>query len=370
MNARRIISLTSLILWLLAFLLGCEKEKESVRIGAMLPLTGVAAKYGESGKKGIDLAYKHFLAANPKFATKINIIYEDDKADPKTGLSIINKLTDIDNVSAIVGPMVSGVTLSLVNTINQKQILVVTPTSTSPKLRGASKFLFRTCVSDDMEGRQMAKFVREKFKIKKVGIIYVSNEYGLGLKVVFEKAFKELGGSVQLAEGYPSDMSDFRNTIQKLKSADIEAIYLIGQKEQKFILKQLKEASINIKIFGTTMMEDPDIITTRAADGIVYTYRVLSDPNNNPSIAPFFADYKKLYGKEPDYYAAANYDAATVVLNALLKVDMKAQAPVKVVNELSLPQGATGTLKFDDKNDVVQPFVLKTIVNGKFVDYK
>lgn len=351
--------------------LGCQRQKkDSLNIGAILPLTGTAAQYGESGKHGIELAFKHFSAANPDFAKKIKIIYEDDKADPKTGLSIFNKLTDVDNVSAIVGPMVSGVTFSLLAAINQKQILVVTPTSTTPKLRGASKYLYRTCVSDDAEGNQMADTLIKAFHIKKVGIIFISNEYGLGLKEVFEKSFKKLGGQIQFVEAYPSDTSDFRNTIQKIKSADIEAIYMIGQKEQKVLIKQIKEASIKTKIFGTTMMEDPDILATNAGEGIVYTYRALNDPQNNPSGAPFFSDYKSLYGKEPDYYAASNYDAATVVLNALQKSHEKGGKPIEMVRELVLAQGATGPLTFDDKNDVVQPFILKSVKNNKFVVYK
>jgi branched-chain amino acid transport system substrate-binding protein len=216
----------------------------------------------------------------------------------------------------------------------------------------------------------MAEAFSKIFQINKVGIIFISNEYGLGLKDVFEKSFKNLGGQIQFIEAYPYDMSNFRNMIQKIKTADIEAIYMIGQKEQKVLIKQIKEASIKTKIFGTTMMEDPDVVATNAAEGIVYTYRALNDPKSKPSIAPFFVDYKSLYGKEPDYYAASNYDAATVVLNALQKSYEKGGKPAEVVKELKLAQGATGPLTFDDKNDVVQPFIFKTVKNNKFAVYK
>jgi branched-chain amino acid transport system substrate-binding protein len=351
--------------------LGCQKQKqEIVNIGAILPLTGSAAKYGESGKNGIDLAFKHFSAANPDFAKKIKIIYEDDKADPKVGLTVFNKLTDIEKIVALIGPMPSGVTLALVDKLNEKRTLLVTPTSTAPKLRGISKFLYRTCVSDYAEGSHMAEVVINKFGIKDAGILYISNEYGLGLKQVFSKKFSELGGHVSFEEAYPPDVSDFRNTIQKVKKANAGAIYLIGYKEQKIILKQLKEAGLKTKIFATTMIEDPDVLQTNAAEDIIYTFRALSDPDSNPTVKPFFSDYKLLYGKEPDFYAAANYDAATVVFNAVLKAKEKGLTPADTVRELNLPQGATGPLTFDDRNDVVQPFILKTIKNNKFVVYK
>lgn len=118
------------------------------------------------------------------------------------------------------------------------------------------------------------------------------------------------------------------------------------------------------------MIEDPDILATNVAEGIIYTYRALSDPNVIASVQPFFSDYKSLYGKEPDYYAAANYDAATVVFHAVLKANQTKKLPYQTIKDLKLSQGVTGPLTFDKKNDVIQQFVLKTIRDNKFTLYK
>ena len=58
-----------------------EQRGGALRIGALLPLTGDAASYGEDCRHGIELAVENARKKQPR---QIEIIFEDTKADPKT----------------------------------------------------------------------------------------------------------------------------------------------------------------------------------------------------------------------------------------------------------------------------------------------
>lgn len=70
-------------------------EEDVIKIGAILPMTGNAAIYGESMRQGAELATEQINKLNSK---KVEIIFEDSKGDPKEALSAFNKLKDNTNV--------------------------------------------------------------------------------------------------------------------------------------------------------------------------------------------------------------------------------------------------------------------------------
>ena len=73
-------------IFVLLFLAACaqqaeipvQKTEEPIKIGAALPLTGVASPYGQNARQGIDLAVEEINAAGGIDGRQIEIIYEDD----------------------------------------------------------------------------------------------------------------------------------------------------------------------------------------------------------------------------------------------------------------------------------------------------
>lgn len=92
------------------------ENRSAKRIGALLPLTGDAANYGHSLRNGIDLAKDEINANIPPGQARLEIMYEDSKADPKTGLAAFNKLADVDRVPAVIGS-ISGVNGGVCGTV-------------------------------------------------------------------------------------------------------------------------------------------------------------------------------------------------------------------------------------------------------------
>lgn len=91
-----------------------KKEPKEIRIGAIFPLTGDGAKYGEEAKNGIELAVEELKD------TKIRMIYEDDQGTANGAVNAFNKLTAGGKIPMIIGPMYSSTALVIAPLVERK----------------------------------------------------------------------------------------------------------------------------------------------------------------------------------------------------------------------------------------------------------
>ena len=222
------------------------KEASVCKIGVILPLSGDGAAYGKKERDGIALAVEETNAALAATGRKIEAIYEDSKGLPAPAASAIQKLINIDKVPVVIGDAFSSPTLAMVPIADRNKVVIVSPSASSPKLSGASRYFFRVWPSDMAEASIMAEVAIKKLGFNSFAVLYGNNEYGLGLKDVFSAKVKEMGKKVLAVEAYNEGDMDFRAQLAKIKDVAPEAIYLGGYyKEFAKILKQAKELGID-----------------------------------------------------------------------------------------------------------------------------
>ena len=102
----------SLIL-VLALVAATLVTAQDIKVGGVGPVTGEAATFGVSTKNGVMLAAEEWNAKGGLFNNrKVRVIFEDDKGDPAEGATVYTKLIQQDNVVAIIGTVMSKVTLA------------------------------------------------------------------------------------------------------------------------------------------------------------------------------------------------------------------------------------------------------------------
>lgn len=349
--------------------LGCDSgqrgksasaKPEETRIVAILPLTGPLAKYGEAAKAGMEIAESHFKAGNPDVPFRIE--YLDDKGDTTTSLSVFEQALMRKPPVAILGPIPSGITRALLPKLDANKIVAVTPTSTSPNLRGASPYLFRTCVSDDVEATSVAEYAAKQLSRPDMAVLNIDNEYGKSLKEVFVAKYSQLGGKVIFDEAYAPETKDFRTLLAKPGIKAARAIFIIGQDEQAQLISQIGEMGIKSQILGTTMFEDSKILALPNSEGISFSYRSFDPERASEIVKRFVADYQQKNSQQPNFFAASSYDAASVLLQALKYKQSHAQSNMaEALHSMPTLEGVNGSLRFDEKNDVMQRFGMKII---------
>ncbi len=352
--------------------ISCSKSTEStIKLGATFSLTGENASYGRDAQEGINLALAEINAAGGVLGRRIEVVFEDNRSDPKLGISIIKKFVKADKSPLVIGADASSVSLAMAPYANQSQTVLISPISSSPLITKAGDFVFRTCPSDAFQSTVMADWLMLVFGYKKVGVLYVNNAWGAGLKDAFVKEFEARGGTVVRIESLNEDDTDFRTQLINLKKAKVEAIFApTYSKAGARILKQAKELCIGISMFGGDVWGAPELIkgAGEAANGVRFT---VPDEFEGTEYQEFARKYREKYGKEPDFNASSAYDLMHIVAITIEEVLSKSlhlsgENLKNVLYEIKDYRGANGITTFDENGDVTgKPFTRKIILNGK-----
>jgi len=198
---------------------------DTLRIGAILPLTGDAGVYGKALQRGMDLACSE-VNESSKTKRKISLLYEDDAGNAGTAVSAARKLIDADGVRYMIGGAMSSTAAPIIPITERAGILLISPTATSASLTNNTRLFFRLWPSDDYDGGFMAAVASEQLGIKTAAIFYINTAYGKGIAEAFRDKFKELGGEIVYDEGYAQGATDFRTSIEKMRQRHPEAVYL------------------------------------------------------------------------------------------------------------------------------------------------
>ena len=349
-----------------------KEKEESIKIGAILPLSGDSAFYGESAKQGIDVAVKEINSAGGINNKKVEVVYEDSEGTSKGGVSALSKLIHIDQTEAVIGAVASSVTLAIAPIAEQNKVVLISPLSAAPSITNAGDFIFRNVPSDNLGGKVAAYFAINGKNWDSIAILYINNEFGKGLKTAFSENIKKLGGKVIIEQAYPEDEKDFKTYITKIKESTPDAIFLISYTEVPLILTQSKELGLDYSFFGTGLLEDPNLIENAGelAEGIYFTQLQYTTDMENSATQKFVINFKNKFGVEPNILCAYAYDSMKVLTNAIENVGVYSAEEIKqeLYNTKNY-NAATGLISFDENGDVNQPMGVKIIKEGKFEWY-
>ena len=353
-------------------ILGCakkEEEKKEIKIGVITALTGPGAKYGESSKRGIDLAVEDANSSGGITGMKVTAIYEDYQTDPKLAVSAIQKLITTRNVFVIIGAAGSSEILAMAPIAEKNKVILFAPSASAPAITQAGDFIFRNVASDIYEGSVMAEYAKNTLKVQSAAVIYINNDFGIGLKDSFGKRFREIGGTIALEQSFNPDESDFRSQLAKIKAAKTNAVYIVGFKEIGLLLRQAAELGVKVKFLSFTMFEDPDILKVagKAAEGVYFTSQAFDPESPYDIVQTFVKRFKQKYQIAPDIFAALSYDASRILISAIEKGGYSSDKIKDALYRTKDFPGVTGTTTFASNGDVVKAIGIKVVKNGQFV---
>lgn len=336
----------------------------------MSPFSGDGAVYGEIMKEGLGIALDELKVSDPDFYNKIKIIYEDDRLKEREGRIAIDKLINVDGVHVIVGPFNSNVTLAVADFAESHKIPVISPTATNYKIKDAGDYIFRVCPSDSYQGKIQADFVFNKLGKKKVAVLYINTDYGLGLSTIFQEHFKSLGGEIVTVEAFDQGATDLRAQLQKVKRLGAEVIFMPSNwQEAATLINQAKELGIDGPFIATDgTYEDRFLeLTKGSSEGLIISSMAWGSGEAKPISDAFKEKYQQKYGREPGLFAGLCYDTMKIVLQILKKTGPDPEA---IKNELYKVDylGVTGRTQFDSFGEVEKPFGLYTVKDNRFVE--
>jgi len=348
-------------------LFGCNSEKkESIKIGAILPLTGPAAQFGQNAKNGIQLAINKL---NEKNKTNIiKVTFQDSQGNSKNAITTFNGLTETEKID-ICFVLTSVETIALKPLINKEKIITFTGTLL-PNVTTDSDYLFRNGISLDMEAKSMSNYLKDVKNSPTVGIIYINNDAGIVAKENFEREYVKFNGTVLTSQAYEPKATDFKTQLLKIREVDPDYLYILSYSEFGIIMKQARELGIISKFIGTSTFEDPTGVELAGgfAEGSEFTSPAFGSDNNDSIYNKFQEDYEKLYGRKSEVYGAIFFDNINIITNFFnSQKDFNNQSFLSYMKNVKDFDGASGRTSFLENRDVVKPIIIKRIKNKTFI---
>lgn len=357
---------------------GTKQDKDSVKIGVNMELSGAAAGYGNAQKQGIQLAVSEInkkggIDVNGR-KKKIKLIMRDNKTAISTSASVAAQLATKEKVAAIVGPATTNAGTAEIPNITKAKVPSVSPSATDPnytlqKNGKVQPFVFRACYQNNFQGGSAAKFVMNNIKAKRVAV-YTDNssDYGNGLAKAFKKTYK---GKIVDSQTFSEGDKDFNAVLTSFKAKKVDAIYVPGYyTEVGLIIKQARQIGIKAPIVGSDGMADPKLVQiagAKNASKIYYTTPFSTQvAAKDPTASKFMRDFKNRYHEEAPTFSALAYDAVYMIKEAIENEKSDDSAKItKGLEQIKDFTGVTGKINVDKDHNPEKPIAVEELINGK-----
>ncbi len=354
-----------------ALALGCEPENPNeIKVGAFLSLSGADSTFGSDTREGIELAVAETNAAGGVKGKRIRVLYEDDKSNAYEAALKVRQLID-RKVVAILGEVASSRSLAGGLIANTSHVPMITPSSTAVVVTKNRDWVFRTCFTDDQQGKVAARFVFNDLKKKKVGVFFAAQDsYSSGLARAFRDEMTKLGGEVAVEKGYQKGETNYRTYLGELKAKDPEVIFVPNYyNEMVLIARQAKELGIPGSVFvGGDGWDSSNLVDGAGAEleGAHFTNHYAPDvPWDNSQ--KFVTVFRARFAHEPTSLAAQGYDSAKLLFDAIERSKDGTRASIR--DEIAATKdfrGATGVMTMDKDHNANKPIVVIRITDKKF----
>ena len=327
------------------------------RIGALLPMTGPAATTGDQLRRAINLAVREHAAQN---GTTAEVVVEDSRNNPATGVAGFRKLMTADGVDFIIVSL-SGISQAVAPVANSEKVPAFALAS-APLSVAHNDYMIRWFIDGAGEARLMADYLVSR-GLRRIAVMHINDNYGRTLLEVFKSELKAKGLEPVSEEGFDARNEDFRSLCLKAKDANPDAVYFIAYGRPLGIaLRQTMEADLRAPFFATFGFEIAGTreLASEAAEGLVYTSIAFGEGASTGTETKVFADkFREAYRMEPSADAALAYDLTTTLLTSELpKGSLRDWVGRKFRTQF-------GELTVSPSLEMLAPVVLKRIEEGR-----
>jgi branched-chain amino acid transport system substrate-binding protein len=341
-------------------------------LGHVAQLTGDQATFGQSTDRGVRLAVNEQNAKGGVKGHIVELRTVDDGGKADEAAVAATRLATQVGAAALLGESSSARSLAMAPVADTAAVPMVSPSSTSPRVTREGDrvraFVFRVCFTDAFQGAAMASFVRDGLKLDRVAILRdAADESSAGLADAFAARLRALGGVVVADESYRAGDRDFKAQLESLKGKDAQALYVPGSyAEAARVALQAREVGLTQPLLGADGWDSSKLyeLGGKAVDGAYFTNHYAPDVAD-PRVRDFVKRYKEAWGDPPDAHAALGYDAARVVMEAMVRATEPAGVALRdAIAQTKGFAGVTGAISIDPGHDAVKPAVVVEVRNG------
>ena len=246
-----------------------------VTVGVNLELSGRFAGIGIPTLQGIEAALAQ-LEADPSGArirTSITLSICDNATTVEGSIGCAHRFVD-EGVVAVLGAISTSMSIPAAGVLQDAGIVMISTSSTNPATTQIGDYIFRMTYTDDFQAKVTARHVVNDLGASSAIVFrQQDDDYSFGLAGFFVEAFEALGGESVVVD-YVANTMDFNAQINDIFGTQADIIYFSGFcAEGAILVPQLKDAGIEVQIFGSAASDDSQcpVAGGEAFNGYLFT---------------------------------------------------------------------------------------------------
>ena len=291
----------------------------TLKLGAIGPLTGGNALYGNAAANGDSIAVEEINALSSDFQIEFNS--QDDESDPEKSVNAYNQLKDW-NAQAIVGCVTTAPCVAVSAEAYNDRMFMLTPSASSTDVTNGKDNMFQICFTDPGQGSTAAQYIADNQLSEKIAIIYNNSDpYSTGIYNAFQAKADELGLNIVSTTTFTDDTAtDFSVQLSEAQKAGADFIFLpIYYTPASLILQQAKSMGYAPSFFGCDGMDGilgMEGFDTSLAEGMMLM-TPFSASDTDEATVQFVTEYQDQFNETPIQFAADGYDCVYAIYEAL-----------------------------------------------------
>lgn len=350
-------------------------NKAPIYIGVAAPLTGTTAAYGKQASDAARIAVKEINAAGGIDGRTIELIFMDDRSDPKEAALVAQRLCDDSRIVAVVGHMASSTTLAAMPIYNKARMPVITPTASNHKVTEMGwDNVIRIVLRDVVQSPQAAALLTNNLKCRRIAILFANNDLGRGTLQTAKPIITKTGARIVAEETWtPGLDKDFSVQLAKVQRAGADGVLLATDyNEGAMILSQAHRMGgfDNVKFVSDAAMLYDRLLEhlNTESEKMIHLACAYNPFANRPVQTKFIQEFARVNDSLPAETAVYTYDAVHIIADALRKGSVK-DTLIQDIKQMVFDNLICGeTVSFDengDRRDISMSVVV--VRNGHFV---
>ncbi len=290
----------------------------SIKVGATLDMTGPVAFVGKVLSDGMNVFFSAINDEGGIHGRKITQLVEDNGYDPSRAVASAVKLSERDQVFAIVGSNGTAPTLAIIPVLEKAGLPLVGIGAFSPKLADPpNKFVFHVLTNYDDMMRIGLDYIVNDMGIKrpKLGMIYQDDEFGMDCLQGLERQAKMYGIPIVATVSYKRGAIDFNPQVVRMMQAGVEQCFLATvYRETAGVLKEADKLGWKSTFVVSSAATDKITLNLAgpAAEGLLGVFCGELPESQRTGWAQYVERTKKYSKVEPGFYHSVGYLFAKV----------------------------------------------------------
>jgi len=333
-------------------------QDKTIKIGALLPISGPGSYFGVQDKQGIELALEQLNKTGVN-GYKFTVQYEDSSCSPLPATQAAKRLLEQFKPDVVIGEECSDATLAVMPIMEEAKVPLINAGSSAIKItEPGNPWTFRIMPNEVMQGVNIAENAYNRINARSAVLLFENTNAGIGNAKVFKDTFTKLGGKVLEEIGFGRDVNDFTAIATRIAGVgkiDVIPTYTLEGQGLK-ITQALAQAGVtkggggNAIQIGTIWL--PFGFEAKAGKAALGYIRIVQfDPTDaRPVVKDFISAFKAKYNSEPTHINAHAYDQIMLIADVVKRGGKDAQSIRDALAATKNFVGVTGSVEFDKTN--------------------